>query len=186
VHHSNAYSGNHGLCPGRVRSDLSFASCAVNGKRGSASPPIPLPGSADLRQAIQHELTREVGTHADAKALAAAAVRVYDTLAGQLALLIGDGGVRALTARSLHLVQREFPWLAEAQEADSSKGPFPQVGFRLERQEPAVATEAAVALLATLGGLLEALIGEALTMRVLRAAWPSAFPDETQQETRNR
>jgi hypothetical protein len=142
-------------------------------------------GSADLRQAIQHELTREAGTHADAKALAAAAVRVYDTLAGQLALLIGDGGVRALTARSLHLVQREFPWLAEAQEADSSKGPFPQVGFRLERQEPAVATEAAVALLATLGGLLEALIGEALTMRVLRAAWPSAFPDETQQEARS-
>ena len=40
--------------------------------------------------------------------------------------------------------------------------------------------------LATLGGLLETLIGEALTMRVLRAAWPSAFPDGTQQEARNR
>ena len=147
---------------------------------------MPLPGSADLRQAIQHELTREAGTHADAKALAAAAVRVYDTLAGQLALLIGDGGVRALTARSLHLVQREFPWLAKAQEPGPSEGPFAQVVSSLERQEPAVATEAAAAVLATLGGLLEALIGETLTMRVLRAAWPSAFPGDTQREARSR
>jgi hypothetical protein len=143
-------------------------------------------GSADLRQAIERELTREAGTNANAKALAAAALRVYGTLAGQLAVLIGDGGVRALTARSLHLVQRDFPWLAEAQEPDPSEGPFAQIGFSLARQEPAVATKAAAAALATLGGLLEALIGEALTMRVLRAAWPSAFQDETKQEARNR
>jgi hypothetical protein len=147
---------------------------------------MPMPGSANLRQAIQRVLTREAGTDADAKALAAAAGRVYDTLAGQLALLIGDGGVRALTARSLHLVQRDFSWLAEAQVPGPSEGPFAQLGFCLERQEPAVATEAAAAALATLGGLLETLIGEALTMRVLRAAWPSAFPDETPQEARDR
>ena len=110
---------------------------------------------------------------------------MYDTLAGQLALLIGDGGVRALTARSLHLVQRDFPWLAEAQETKTSQSPFAQLGFSLERQEPAVAAEGAAAALATLGGLLETLIGEALTMRVVRAAWPSAFPDQTQQEARN-
>jgi len=145
-----------------------------------------MPGSADLRQAIRRELTREAGTNAYAKALAAAALRVYDTLAGQLALLIGDGGVRALTARSLHLVQRDFPWLAEAQEPVPSEGPFAQVAFCLERQEPAVATEAAAAALATLSGLLATLIGETLTMRVLRAAWSSVFPDETQQEVRSR
>ena len=148
--------------------------------------PMPMPGSADLRQAIQRVLAREAGSDADAKALAAAALRVYATLAGQLALLIGDGGVRALTARSLHLVQRDFPWLAEAHGPGPSEGPLAQVRFLLERQEPAVARQAASAVLATLGGLLATLIGEALTMRVLRAAWPSAFPGETQQEARNR
>ena len=158
----------------------------MNGKRGSASPPNPLPGSADLRQAIQGELTREAGIDADAKTLAAATIRVYDTLAGQLALLIGDGGVRALTARSLHLVKRDFPWLAEVQEPDPSEGGFAQVRSRLERQEPVLAMEAAAATLATLGGLLVTLIGDTLTMSVLRAAWPNAFPDETQQEARNR
>jgi hypothetical protein len=147
---------------------------------------MPMPGSADLRRAIQRALTREAGTGTDAKARAAAALRVYETLAGQLALLIGDGGVTALTARSLHLVQQDFPWLAEAQATNTSQSPFAQLGLCLERQEPAVAAEAAAAALATLGGLLETLIGEALTMRVLRAAWPSAFPDETQQEARDR
>jgi hypothetical protein len=145
-----------------------------------------MPGSADLRQAVQRELTREAGTDADAKGLAAAVLRVYGTLAGQLAVLIGDGGVRALTARSLHLVQRDFPWLAEAQEPDGSGGPFAQLGLSLARQKPAVAREAATAALATLGGLLETLIGEALTIRVLRAAWPKAFPDETRQEARSK
>jgi hypothetical protein len=146
---------------------------------------MPMPGSANLRQAVQRALTQEAGTDPDAKLLATAALRVYDALSAQLAPLIGDGGVRALTARSLHLVQRDFPWLAAAQEPDLSKGPFGQVGFDLERQNPAVAAEAAAAAMATLGGLLESLIGEPLTMRVLRAAWPSAFPGETQQEARN-
>jgi hypothetical protein len=139
----------------------------------------------ELRQAIQRELTREAGTDADAKALAAATLRMYDTLAAQLAPLIGDGGVQALAARSLHLVRRDLAWLAEAEETDLSKSPFAQLGFSLARQKPAAAREAAAAALATLGGLLETLIGEPLTMRVLRAAWPKAFPDETQQEARN-
>jgi hypothetical protein len=157
----------------------------VGGKRDSTKPPR-LPGSAGLREAIQHTLVRESGIDADARAVAAAAVRVYGTLAGQLALLIGDGGVKALTARSLHLVQKDFPWLAEAPASGTSGGPFAQLGLSLARQEPAVAAKAAVASLATLGGLLETLIGEAMTMRVLRVAWPSAFAEETRPEARDR
>ncbi len=147
---------------------------------------MPMSGGADLRKAIQRALTLEAGSDADAKVLAAATLRLYETLAGQLALLIGEAGVRALTARSLHLVQRDFTWLAEARDPSPLERPFAQVGLRLERQEPALAREAAAAVLATLGGLLAMLIGDALTMSVLHAAWPSAFPHETQQEARTR
>ena len=145
-----------------------------------------MPGSADLRQTLQGELSREAGTDADAKALAAAALRVSDALGGKLAVLIGAGGVRALAARSLHIVQAGFPWLAEAQRSDPPEGPWAQLALCMERQEPSVAAEAAAAVLATLVGLLVTLIGETLTMGVLRDAWPSVFPNETQQEARNR
>jgi hypothetical protein len=147
---------------------------------------MPMPGIADLPQTLRRELTRAAGTDADAKALAAATLRVSDALAGHLAVLIGTGGVKALTARSLHLVQRNFPWLAEAQQSDPPKDPFERLAACMERQEPSVATEAAAAVLATLGDLLVTLIGETLTMGVLREAWPKAFANETQQEARNR
>ena len=145
---------------------------------------MPMSGSADLRQTIQGELAREAGPDADAKALAAAALRVSDALGGQLTVLIGAGGVRALAARSLHIVQPGFPWLAEAQRSGPPEGPFAQLALVMERQEPGVAAEAAAATLATLVGLLVTLIGETLTMGVLRAAWPGVFPNETQQEAR--
>jgi len=152
-------------------------------RHGAASA---VPGNGDLRPAIRLALTREAGTGADAKAVATAAQRVYDALASELAVLIGDGGVRALTTRSLHLVQREFPWLAERQELDPADGPFAQAGLRLERQDAAVAMEAAAATMVTLRALLAALIGEPLTIGIFRAAWPSAFPNETRQETPER
>jgi hypothetical protein len=147
---------------------------------------MPMPGSADLLQAIRGELTRAAGTDADAKALAAATLHVSDALAGKLEVFIGAGGVKVLAARSVHVVQQNFPWLAEAQQPGPSEGPFAQLVFCMERQEPSVATEAAAAVLATLCGLLVTLIGETLTMGVVRAAWPSAFANETQQEARNR
>jgi hypothetical protein len=141
-----------------------------------------LPGSANLRAAVRRTLVRESGANADAGAVAAALVRVHDTFARHLALLIGDGGVRALSARSLHLVQRDFPWLAEVPVSGSAEELYTRLGSSLEAQEPAVAAEAAVAALATLGGLLETLIGEALTLRVLRDAWPTTFAEGIQQE----
>jgi hypothetical protein len=143
-------------------------------------------GPAGLRQAVQRELMREAGAGADAKAVASAALRMYGTLADALARLIGDGGVRALTARSLHLVGPDFPWLAEAQGLDPAQSPFARVARCLEQQDAAVAREAASAAMATLGGLLAALIGEPLTRSTWRAAWPTAFagsasPRETRE-----
>jgi hypothetical protein len=53
----------------------------------------------------------------------------------------------------------------------------------LEQQEPAAATEAAVALLATVSELLALFIGESLTTRLLREAWPDDFAGDTTEET---
>jgi hypothetical protein len=155
-------------------------------------------GNAALRQLALKVLAQHAGPAAGAEALAAAARRAYDDLARVSAPLIGQAGVDALTGRALHLARREYPWLADTREGtpartertpgtmppEHAEGPFAHVILRLERQDPAVATEAAGAVFATFTGLLVTFIGESLTARLLRKAWPDAFSDASREETK--
>jgi hypothetical protein len=136
-----------------------------------------------LRQLALKALAQRAGSVAGSGALAAAAQRAYDDLAQVSAPLIGQVGVDALTGRTLYLAQRKYPWLIHTREPDQWKGPFAQIVFCLERQDPAVATEAAGTVLTTLTGLLVTFIGEPLTARLLRKAWPDAFSDASIEET---
>jgi hypothetical protein len=140
------------------------------------------PGSAALRQVAQSVLTRRA-SGANPAAIAAAARRAYDDLAGVLVPLIGQVGVDALTARTLHLVQEEYPW-AQRGDPEQGGGPLTQVRLWLERQDPSLAVDAAAAMLATFAGLLATFIGEPMTRRLLRKAWPDGFSDTRSEETR--
>ena len=153
-------------------------------------------GNAALRQLALRVLAQHAGPAPGAEALAAAAYRAYDDLARVSAPLIGQVGVDALTGRALRLAEREFPWLVHSREGaqactertpgtpppEKADGPFAQVIVCLERQDPAVATEAAGAVFATFTGLLVTFIGEPLTAGLLRQAWPDAFPDAGTEE----
>ena len=140
-------------------------------------------GNAALQQLALKVLAQHSGSAASAEAVAAAARRAYDDLARASAPLIGQVGVDALTGRALHLAQRKYPWLVQTREAKQADGPFAQVIVGLERQDPAVATEAAGAVFATLTGLLVAFIGEPLTVGLMRKAWPEAFSGASTEET---
>jgi hypothetical protein len=139
-------------------------------------------GDAALRQLALKVLAQHAGSAASAEALATAANRAYDDLARVSAPLIGQAGVDALTGRALHLAQREYPWLVSAREPAQAEEPFAQAIFCLQRQDPAVATEAAGAVFATFTGLLITFIGEPLTASLLRKAWPDAFSDVSTEE----
>ena len=139
--------------------------------------------NAALQRLALKVLALRAGPGAGAEALAAAARRAYDQLAHVVAPLIGQAGVDALTGRALHLTQRQYPWLVPPGD-QQSEGLFARVIFRLERQDPAVATEAAGALFATFTGLLVTFIGEPLTARLMRKAWPDAFSEADKEETR--
>jgi hypothetical protein len=139
-------------------------------------------GDAALRQLALKVLAQHAGSAASAEALATAANRAYDDLARVSAPLIGQAGVDALTGRALHLAQREYPWLVYAREPEQAEEPFAQAIFCLQRQDPAVATEAAGAVFATFTGLLITFIGEPLTASLLRKAWPDAFSDASTEE----
>ena len=139
-------------------------------------------GNAALRQLALKVLAQHAGPAAGAEALAAAARRAYDDLARVSAPLIGQVGVDALIGRAARLAQREYPWLVPTREAGHAEAPFAQIISCLERQDPALATEAAGAVFATFTGLLATFIGEPLTARLLRQAWPDAFSDARAEE----
>jgi hypothetical protein len=140
--------------------------------------------SDNIRQRVfRRMLAREAGTGANAAAIAAAARRVCERFAEQLTPLIGDAGVAAICARSLHLTELHVRGLASVPAAAQGDAPFALLQLTLEQQEPAVATEAAVAVLATASELLASFIGEGLTTSLLREAWPEHFAGDTTEET---
>jgi len=127
---------------------------------------------------------RQAGPEADAAAVAAAARRAYDDLVRVLAPLIGQVGIDALGARAVHLAQREYPWLAKTRDPEQAESSLTDVSTSLEQQDPALAAEAAAAVLATFTGLLATLIGEPLTARLMHQAWPVVFSDAGTEEGR--
>ena len=139
-------------------------------------------GDAALRELAQRVLTQHAGPSAGADAIAAATRRAYADLALVSTPLIGQVGVDAVTGRAVRLAQREYSWLVDPREPERPDGPFAQVIVSLERQDPAVATDGAAAVFATLVGLLVTFIGESLTTGLLRKAWPTAFSDTHTEE----
>ncbi len=137
---------------------------------------------AALRPLVSRVLTHHAGADADSAATAAAARRAYDDLARVVTPVIGQVGIDALSARAMHLAQREYPWLAAPREAEEAEGPFAQGAFSVEPQDPALAREAAAAVLAIFTGLLVTFIGEPLTTGLLRKAWPDGFSEAGAEE----
>ncbi len=128
------------------------------------------PDTSVFQKVIVTVLTRRAGSGADVTGVAKAVRSVYDDLATALVPLISQAGVDALVVRALHLAGREYP-LDDAGEEEAAE-PVAQVIRWVEGQrDPALATDAASAILATFAGLLAALIGEPLTRRYLRKAW---------------
>ena len=105
--------------------------------------------------------------------VAAAAVRLWDDVFFRLAPLIGDDGVLFLYRRSLHLSRSNHPLLAplsEILQTPVGDAHFSGLKSALARGAPAEAEKASRALFSTFTGLLEKLIGEALTRRLLAGA----------------
>ena len=124
-------------------------------------------------------IARRAGSSAaDATAVAAAARRAYDDLAAALVPLISQAGLDALVARALHLAAREYPsdHAGEEQPAEA----FGRVSLWLERQDRTAAVDAAAAMFGKFAALLAALIGEPLTTRYLRKAWPDGFAETSE------
>ena len=125
-------------------------------------------------------LRRRSASDRDVAAVAATAGGAYDDLARVLIPLIGKVGLDAVISRALHLAQHEYRPVKPA--GTDQTGGFAEVSAWLTQQDSGVAMDAAATVLATVAGLLVAFIGESLTMRLLRKAWPDSIPDVKTEE----
>jgi hypothetical protein len=138
--------------------------------------------SATQVEKARRLLASEGASWSSSEECAAAAWRVYEKLNARLAPLLGSSGVQALFVRSAKLAQADFPPLAEIATPEG----LTRLGTCLQTLELAIAADTAAALFGTFLELIATLIGERLTVLVLRSAWPSieeTAPRETKTET---
>src|SRR5687768_4499600 len=101
-----------------------------------------------LEDPARQLLVREAGLgNAEAPALGAA--RACEKLALHFGNLVGSAGIHALFDRSLALVRVEYPWLAAAVAAPTESR-WTRLQTCIDTQDPDVANDAAVELVATL------------------------------------
>ena len=125
-------------------------------------------------------LAHEAGERPDAEALADAAERAFDKLRLHLSKLLGTDGFRVLLRRAITLARAQFPWLegVEAQSDGSLKGlaaaaaAAPARGGGSTAAHDAEAVEGITAVPDHFLGLLQAFIGQDLSLRLLRGVWP--------------
>ena len=101
--------------------------------------------------------------------------RVTDRLRPHLAMLMGNGGFRALLVRALVLAGAEVSWLRAVQV--NADGTLEGLATPHARLKPAEFREGRVVLLAQLLGLLVAFIGPSLTLRLVCEIWPQLAVD---------
>lgn len=88
----------------------------------------------------------------------------------ELTSLISEDGFRSVFERSLFLTSRKFAWLGADQSSPAASSLY---GLRtmLAQQTRSEAREASTALLLNFSDLVASLIGERLTIDILRSAW---------------
>lgn len=137
---------------------------------------------------MRRVLAQQAGNRADAGAIAAATINLWEKISTQLDPLIGKSGVHALHLRSLHITQSTFPWLAAALLSDPLAGTeqtrFSAMGASLAQQESGEALDAGATLIMTFIKLLESMIGPRLTIRFLSSTGiPMEIPEPAAQSS---
>jgi hypothetical protein len=139
-----------------------------------------LPEMRDLARCL---LTYEGGAGKTSEPVESATLRVYEKLRQSLSAFAGVAAFESLAFRALTQAKSEAPGLWAAQvAADGSLqglGEFePQIDMDKHLAGEFPASDGGIVLIARLLGLLLIFLGEALTLSLLRNAWPGeAFDD---------
>jgi hypothetical protein len=132
----------------------------------------------------RHKLIRS-STAQEAEKVVDSAIDLWERLAIQVTAIIGQKGFTSLYERSVFLVQPTFRWLVPCPTLSKSDHQFEKLKLSFEGQNPAQAREANNRLMVTFTDILASLIGEQLTVRILRAAWGEDAWDNSVEDSKN-
>lgn len=141
------------------------------------------PAAPAIRNLTLWLLAQEAITDEPFEAKIHAAVRVCEKLRQPLSTLAGAAGYRSLISRALTLAKREAPSLGEVRVKEDGVLEWPSAVE--PQQDMNEAAKGEILLVSQLLGLLATLIGQALTLRLVRDLWPGAPFEVTNSETEN-
>ena len=133
------------------------------------------PGMRDLAHRL---LTYEAGAGKTSEPMESPTLRVYEKLRQSLVEFVGVAGFQSLASRALTLATPEALSLSEARvTADGSLQGWSEIETQIDIEKDR-AGEGGIILIARLLGLLGVFLGEALTLSLLRNAWPGEALDD--------
>jgi hypothetical protein len=140
----------------------------------------------EMRDLAHRLLTYEAGGDTVSEPTASLTLRVYEKLRQSLGEFVGVAGFHSLASRALTLARPEAPNLGAARVATDGSlqglGEF-ETQFDIDTNQ---AGDGGIILIACLLGLLRIFLGEALTLSLLRNAWPGEdFDDRNSAHGRN-
>jgi hypothetical protein len=121
-------------------------------------------------------IAREVGADVDSPSLAAAIERVLQRLGPGLSHLATPRGSEALLSRALRVARAAYPFLEGVQAGAAPDTCLQGLSERIVDVDAATVANGLQALLGVLLDLVVGLIGEDLTIGVVRGAWPDLPP----------
>jgi hypothetical protein len=127
---------------------------------------------------LQALVVKAIGLSPDP--IAETAMRMLLPLSNNLTVIVGHNGFKALLDRGMHAAGKKHPWLVTAEDSSDRLSSPESLKAALCKQEPAEATQAAALLFSSLLELLVALIGQALTLKLLSASWGIAYDQAVQ------
>ena len=128
---------------------------------------------------LRQQLVKCLMAQPSEEEVAITAIDLWEQMAAQIISIIGEGGFDPLYLRSVSLTQSTYPWLAAVLLPPQADHRFAKLKISFEGHTPEQARAATSLLLITFTDILASLIGEQLTIRLLRSAWgddPSERP----------
>jgi hypothetical protein len=139
-----------------------------------------------MRDLTQRLLTYEASAGNTSESMESTILRVYEKLRGNLCPLAGEAGFYSLASRALTLARSESPSLSAVQVAADGNLQGMSAIEPLTNVKTEAVYEGGVTLISRLLGLLLIFLGEALTMNLVRDAWPDAVLDDANPQNRRK